>query len=654
MSTTELSVREYLKGKGLDVRTSGKEVIVPCFFTCQESGSSKKKKLYINSEHGAFSCKVCGSEGGWRMLLEHFGDDVENTPHAKPSRRLLINEEYTQMCQDALMKNEKALAYLFERGLTLETIEASRLGYHPKGVGMVEHLPSALKAGGFTRDELRSSGLLTASGRDFLEGRIVIPYMSSGQVLQMRGRALDPAAQAKYVTPAGDPVRMFNTDALRGADAVLICEGEFDLLVLRQTLQASPDARARNVGIVAVPGTQALPGGKEEFAEYFEDVRRVYIGFDNDTAGKQGAVKVKELLSTKARIVELTVSNDWAEFLTVDGKGWREVMDLIAEADMRGKRVFSIEESARKLYAIEQGKPGIKTGFATLDALIKPGLLPGGVTIPLAKTGSGKSVFLANIAYATRDIPSLFITLEMTAAETYNRMRRITHFHQPTLDERGVWDQYPLLGIVEENKLTPEDFSILIEEYVEQHGERPQLVHIDYLGYYARGQRGKDIYEKTTSAVMQAKELAKHHELHIIMPGQVNRGVKEGEPITLESSRDSGAIEETSDFLFGIYRPHMATQNSAQPGTVGGEVKINILKSRHGNAGRVAALAMSYASLVMVDSSNRANVNRIDLENNAINRGESYKDIYERDRARAWTQQQGTFAMSGKDKASGN
>jgi len=636
-----------MRSKGLEVKVSGHEIVVPCFFLCGEDANSKKKKLYVSAEHGAYSCKVCSSEGGWWGILEHFGDE-ERKDTFRPSRRLAIYAEYVQVCQDLLMKNEATLTYLFERGLTIETIEAARLGYHPKGRGIVESLPSSLKMGGFTREELKESGLLSPSGRDFHEGRLVIPYLSSGQAVQVRGRAMDPNAAAKYATPAGDPVRLYGADALRGADSIICVEGEMDALILGQTLACSPDVRARNLAVVAIPGAQVFPEGKTGFPLFFEDIRRVYVGFDNDHAGKAGAIKAKDLLGAKARVVELTKANDWNEFIS-DGHGWRDVMDLIAEADMRGKRVFSIEESARKLYALEQGKPGIRTGFATLDAFLKPGLLPGQITIPLARTGSGKSVWLANVAYYTRTIPTIWITLEMTAAETYNRMRRITRFHNPTADEREVWGMYPLLGVVEENKLGPDDFSILISEFQEERGERPQMVFVDYLGYYARGMRGKDLYEKTTNAVMQLKEEAKRHEVHIVVPGQVGRSVKPGEPINEQSARDAGSIEETSDFLLGIYKPSDAVQESSQPGSVQSELKVNILKSRHGNKGRVVSLAMSYASLAIVDSSDSYNRNRIDLENNAINRGESYKDIHHRDRDRAWAKQQGALDINRKD-----
>ena len=648
----DLDVRGYLRSKTLDVKQSGKELIIPCFFVCDEAGDARKKKLYVSSEHGAFSCKVCGTEGGWRRILEHFGDE-ERAEVFKPSRKLAIYGEYVTACQDLLMRNEKALTYLFDRGLTLDTIEAARLGYHPKGVSVVKALPSALKPGGFTMEELRDSGMLRASGGDFHEGRIVIPYLVSNQVVQVRGRALDPANPIKYATPAGDPVRLYGTDDLRGSDAALVVEGEFDRLILRQILQASPDARARAFAVVAMPGAQVFPEGKEGFGEFFDDCRRVYLGFDNDHAGKQGAAKGREILGSKARIVELKDANDWSDYIN-GGAGWREVLDLVADADMRGKRVFSIQESARKLFAMEQAAPGIRMGFPTLDALLAPGLRPGGVTIPMAKTGNGKSVFLNNICWYTRAVPTLMITLELTAAETYNRMRKITRFHMPTVDEPGIWEQFPLLGIVEDNRLAQEDFARVLDEYAEEKGERPRLVMVDHLTYYAHHHRGKDDYERTSKAVMALKEEAKRHEVHIMTPVQVNRSKKQGEDLELESSRNSGAIEETADFLLAISRPHLSQDlaSAGQNGAVGDDLKVQILKSRHGNAGRAAGMYFSAASLAIVDGSDRRSAIRVAMENAAYNRGESYDEIYRRDRERAWTQAQGAL-LSGKDRASG-
>jgi hypothetical protein len=59
---------------------------------------------------------------------------------------------------------------------------------------------------------------------------------------------------------------------------------------------------------------------------------------------------------------------------------------------------------------------------------------------------------------------------------------------------------------------------------------------------------------------------------------------------------------------------------------------LSILKSRRGGKGRLVNLSMSAASLAIVDATNRLAVQRIQIENNAINRGEHYDDIYRRQR----------------------
>jgi hypothetical protein len=44
---------------------------------------------------------------------------------------------------------------------------------------------------------------------------------------------------------------------------------------------------------------------------------------------------------------------------------------------------------------------------------------------------------------------------------------------------------------------------------------------------------------------------------------------------------------------------------------------------------------MSHVSLAIVDPSDRRNTNRVDMENSAFNRGDSYESIYNRDRQTA-------------------
>lgn len=547
MAVTE-DLTEYLTDHGVTFRRgAGAELVAHCMF-CNEA--KRVGKLYLNTSTWLYSCKLCGESGNRRTLLRHFGDDdtVTYLPGTDPMVRRQVLTDYAAMAADLLAGNDRMMMYLLDRGLDAETIVDGQFGYVPRGVSVSGSLPAAYK-----RADLEMSGMVSPSGKEFHAGRVTIPYLSSRSVLQVRGK--DP--EGKYFTPAGDHVRLYNEDALRGADDVLITEGEFDCRIVEQHLCNSGDLRLRRTAVVGLAGAGALPGGAEGFPDFFRDAKRVFIGLDPDPTGVREAAKIRGLLGSKARVVDLpqgdavntaggVVKLDWTEFLRAPnadhpygGHDWRDLATLLTAADMTGKRIYSMADAAVR-YAREQAeRPGITLGFPTLDAIIRPGLRPGNLMIPLAKTGGGKSQFLANIAWNTRSRRVLYISLETTATEVYLLLRRISRFWGPAGDDRDMLTSMPHLRIVDENRLSPEDLDLLVAEYTQEVGEPPELVFVDYLGYYARGMKGGSPYEKVSAGVMQLKSEAKRLELAIIAPHQVNRGAKEGMPFTADEARDS-------------------------------------------------------------------------------------------------------------------
>jgi replicative DNA helicase len=196
----------------------------------------------------------------------------------------------------------------------------------------------------------------------------------------------------------------------------------------------------------------------------------------------------------------------------------------------------------------------------------------------------------------------------MTREEIYDRLRRIFLFHHPRasdLDvERGLANVY----VCDENRLAERDIGALVAEFEIEADGKPDVVFVDYLGYFARGARGNSPYEKVSNAVMQLKAEAKAGRFAIVTPSQVNRGAKEGKPIDLDDARDAGAVEETADFLLALYRPDDALAaeglvNNQQPS---GKVKLSLLKSRHGGKGRVFNLQMDLLTLAVVDDNTPA------------------------------------------------
>ena len=131
-------------------------------------------------------------------------------------------------------------------------------------------------------------------------------------------------------------------------------------------------------------------------------------------------------------------------------------------------------------------------------------------------------------------------------------------------------------------------------------GFMPEVVGVDYLGYFARAFRG-DAYERTTAAMMMLKEIAKEYRIRILVPGQVSRGNKAGQRPSMDDARDSGAIEETSDFVFTYYRPDMLEAGSGIVDSRG-LVNIYIAKSRHGGTGQEANCIFAPLSTTIVPS----------------------------------------------------
>lgn len=110
--------------------------------------------------------------------------------------------------------------------------------------------------------------------------------------IKRRQSDIDDSINAKYIMAAGSRAGIFNADVLWTADACVICEGEIDAMLLTQ------------LGYRAVTSTAGANTWKDDWARFFTHVRDIYLLFDNDAAGREGAAKVHATLR-RARIVTL-------------------------------------------------------------------------------------------------------------------------------------------------------------------------------------------------------------------------------------------------------------------------------------------------------------------------------------------------------------
>lgn len=602
-----VDVLAYLRSKGLDPKRASRDNYhVLCPF-CNEA-QGKRGRLYINVDPdaergiGLFHCKLCDAKGSIVSLQRHYGDATESQEHQDTTyRQRLILESACAYYQQALddSRNLEVFRYLTEeRGLTVETIDRARLGY-AEGSGLFRYLR---QAGRFSPDEIQSTGLTTIKDSrqvDFLQHHITIPYIVTGNVEMIRGRAFgDVEDERKYVTGPGQKSRLYNSDAVWDAGEVIVCEGEFDSMVLEQ----------QGFRAVAVPGANTW---QESWTGYFDDCRRVWVVFDRDerNVGEQGAMKVMDRLGPKARFVELPghdhgkSKNDITEFFVHCG---HTKQDFVALLEATRGSLVSVKQAVEN-HAEVMALPGLQFGFPGLDASLHPGPKASQLMVVLANTGVGKTIWLINtfhhLVLNQPDIKILFLSLEQTRADWWERARRIYRFwnlDSTDEDAQAFWQGH--IWIDDRNRITPAQFGELLSDFEYEAGGPPDVVAIDYLGYWAQSFTGER-YERTSDAVMTLKEMAKFHGLRVIAPHQVSRATTHGSRPTVQASRDSGVVEETADFVLTLWRPD--TNGGRDAGDFQDEFKVSIEKSRHGGVGHIESFYLAPLSLAIVPSTDQ-------------------------------------------------
>jgi hypothetical protein len=249
-----LNVKDILTTSNVDFRENGNELITHCIFNdCDNDSRGNEAHLYINAVTGQYYCHKCGEKGGLTGLREALGITNDTHFQARDARSKVskLAQKYHKQLPPNIrewLKNERLLLD--------EDIEDYELGY----------------------------------GSFYGKNWITIPVRdTTGNVMFMKLRK-DPFISSdapKYMSTGGEAT-MFNSEALRSKpDKLIICEGELDCLVLRAN------------AIDAITSTAGALTFKDDWIEQLSFVRHLYVCFDNDKAGQQGAEElIKKLGDT--------------------------------------------------------------------------------------------------------------------------------------------------------------------------------------------------------------------------------------------------------------------------------------------------------------------------------------------------------------------
>lgn len=212
------------------------------------------------------------------------------------------------------------------------------------------------------------------------------------------------------------------------------------------------------------------------------------------------------------------------------------------------------------------------TGIHEIDKRIR-GVAGGEVLFVIARAGTFKTAFLQNFLknYVRHSSwASLFFSIEMPVASVAERYHEIIHgstgkdiekiytaahdqtSHVKSALEMNFVEQLKNVFVVP-TKVSIRDIATYVNIIEEQFQKTVGLIGIDYLGLMEG--KGQGEYEIVSKLARDCKGLAKLLDLPVIVVSQTSRRAGSGDvEISLDMGRGSGAIEESADFVLGLFQ----------------------------------------------------------------------------------------------------
>ena len=248
----------------------------------------------------------------------------------------------------------------------------------------------------------------------------------------------------------------------------------------------------------------------------------------------------------------------------------------------------------------------IPTNFNRLDNLLNGGLPNGLITLG-AIPSLGKTTFtlqLADNMASMENTKVLFFSLEMSLFDLMSKSLSRLSFtnddidnytydellsNNEDIDYNGLFERYTPIAnnlYIIDNTYNIDNIKNCIVEFRENNPNSNIVVVIDYLQYITCGNNGND-KQVIDMITKRLKELSKQLNLVIVSISSLNRANYSGN-ITMESFKESGSIEYTSDILIGLeYTNNNGNDRDMEARKNPRRITLNVLKNRYGALGKI-------------------------------------------------------------------
>lgn len=342
--------------ESINLKKSGRNYFGLCPFHHENTPS-----FSVSPDKQIFKCFGCGEAGNVitfvmkiknlsfieavKLLADRVNIDIEPEDEGSRKKRdykeklYKLNLDAARYYYRNLQKNIEARKYLFNRGITQNTIISFRLGY---SYDSWDASINFLKKKGYTELDILNSGLVAKSKNgkthDRFRGRVMFPIMDYRErIIGFGGRVLDDSKPKYLNSPEtiifdkGTNLYGLNFAAKNAERTIIIVEGYMDCISLHQS-------GIKNA--VASLGT-SLTIGQAKLLKRYAD--RIIISYDADNAGQTATLRGLEILKKEnfdVRVLKVPEGKDPDEFVRKNGKNkfLELVKDSLPLIDYRIKR----------------------------------------------------------------------------------------------------------------------------------------------------------------------------------------------------------------------------------------------------------------------------------------------------------------------------
>ena len=326
---------EDVVGQYVSLKRAGANMFGLCPFHGEKTAS-----FSVAPDKGIYYCFGCHKGGGVinfqmevegmsypdavRALAKRVGmevpeDEQYQSRYRQQERLWALHKEAARFFHAQLYSpvGKQALEYALGRGMSRGILTTFGVGYAPDSW---DSLVKAMRAKGYTDEELKESGLVTVSQKngnlfDRFRDRLMFPIIDvRGNVIAFGGRILKSDSEAaKYLNSPESPIfnkrkNLFGLNLAKKSkeNSLILVEGNIDVVALHQY---GFDNAVASLGTSLTEEQAAL------ITRYAEQVILIY---DGDKAGQnatQRAIPILEKAGLQVKVLQLHDAKDPDEFL---------------------------------------------------------------------------------------------------------------------------------------------------------------------------------------------------------------------------------------------------------------------------------------------------------------------------------------------------